>query len=45
MNDAQVFTDEEIAQVWDADISKYEIRLKDQEQENYHEGTETYGGK
>lgn len=31
-SDAQVFTDEEIAQGWDADISKYETRLKDQAQ-------------
>ena len=28
--DARILTDEEIAQGWDADISKYQIRLKDQ---------------
>ena len=28
--DAQVFTDEETAQGWHADISKYLMRLKDQ---------------
>lgn len=31
-SDAQVFTDEERAQGWQADIAKYETRLKDQEQ-------------
>lgn len=30
--DAPIFTEEEIAQGWDAEISKYETRLKDQEQ-------------
>lgn len=29
-SDAQIITDEERAQGWDADISKYEMRLKDQ---------------
>ena len=30
LDDAQVFTDEEIAQGWNADISKYKTRLADQ---------------
>lgn len=31
-SDAPIFTEEEIAQGWNADISKYETRLADQEQ-------------
>lgn len=31
-SDAQIITDEEIAQGWDADISKYEMRLEHQSQ-------------
>lgn len=31
-SDAQIFTDEERIQGWDADIAKYETRLKDQRQ-------------
>lgn len=32
-SDAQLITDEEIAQGWDATIEKYEMRLKDQAEE------------
>lgn len=32
--DAKVFTDEEKAQSWDADISKYLLRLRDQADKN-----------
>ncbi len=42
--DAQIFTDEEIAQGWHADISKYRTRLKDQAEKKCISLTAEYEG-
>ena len=42
--DAQVFTDEERAQGWNADLSKYLMRLRDQAEQKCISLTAVYKG-